>query len=124
MHAGGQWLEPPRPHQPYAIKVFRDSAQPEGSQKADAHLETDFQAALGAFLLSRRVANYSPRSVEGYAGTLQRFTTTLGIQDLMDVTPLGVQRYLSCLGQTMKPVSVDHYFRPLKTFFRWCVEAG
>jgi site-specific recombinase XerD len=41
----------------------------------------------------------------------------------MDVTPLGVQRYLSCLGQTMKPVSVDHYFRPLKTFFRWCVEA-
>jgi integrase/recombinase XerC len=24
----------------------------------------------------------------------------------------------------MKPVSVHHYFRPLKTFFRWCVEAG
>ncbi len=23
----------------------------------------------------------------------------------------------------MKPVSVHHYFRPLKTFFRWCVEA-
>jgi site-specific recombinase XerD len=24
----------------------------------------------------------------------------------------------------MKPVSVHHYFRPLKTFFWWCVEMG
>ncbi len=24
----------------------------------------------------------------------------------------------------MKPVSVDHYFRLLKTFFGWCVEAN
>jgi len=63
LHAGGQGFESPRLHQPNTIKGFRDSAPPEGSQKADAHLETDFQAALGAFLLSRRVANYSPRSV-------------------------------------------------------------
>ncbi len=118
MHAGGQGFESPRLHQPNNHAGFSDSPTPEGPQKADAHPETDFQAALGAFLLSRCVANCSSRSVDGYAGTLQRFATTLGIQDLRDVTTLGIQRYLSCLSQTMKPVSVYHYFRPLKTFFR------
>ncbi len=122
LHAGGRGFESPRLHQPNKINGFRDSAPPEGPQKADAHPETGFQAALEAFLLSRRVSNCSPRSVEGYAGTIQRFATTLGIQELRDVTFLGIQRYLTCLSQTMKLVSVHHYFRPLKTFFR-CVEA-
>lgn len=40
------------------------------------------------------------------------------------MTPLGVQRYLTGLRETMKPVSVHHHFRALKTFFRWCVEVG
>jgi hypothetical protein len=40
------------------------------------------------------------------------------------VTSLGVQRYLTGLRETMKPVSVHHYSRPLKTFSRWCVETG
>jgi len=35
-----------------------------------------------------------------------------------------VQRYLAGLRETMKPVSVHHHFRALKTFFRWCLEAG
>ena len=124
MHAGGRGFESPRLHQPNKINASNDFAPPEGPEKADAHPEGDFQAALETFLLSRRVGNCSPRSVEGYAGTLQRFATTLGIQDLRDVTSLGIQKYLTCLNETMKAVSVHHYFRPLKTFFRWCVEAG
>ncbi len=122
MHAGGQGFESPRLHQPNTIKGFRDSATPEEPQKADAHPPTGFQAALEAFLLSRRVGNCSPRTVNGYAGTLQRFAQTLDVRDLRDVTSLAVQRYLTGLRETMKPVSVSHYFRPLKTFFRWCVE--
>ena len=122
MHAGGRGFESPRLHQPNKINDFLDSAPPDGPQKADAHPETAFQAALEAFLLSRHVNNCSPRSVEGYAGTLKRFATTLGIQDLGGVTSLGIQRYLTCLSQTMKPLSVHHHFRPLKTFLKWCVE--
>ncbi len=124
MHAGGQGFESPRLHQLNTIKGFRDSAPPEEPEKADAHAETDFQAALESFLLSRRVGNCSPRTVNGYAGTLNRFAQTLDVRDLRDVTSLGVQRYLTGLRETMKPVSVHHYFRPLKTFFRWCVEVG
>ncbi len=124
MHAGGQGFESPRLHQPKQDKGFSDFAPPEGPEKADAHPPTAFQAALESFLLSRRVGNCSPRTVDGYAGTLQRFAQTLGVCDLRDVTSLGVQRYLTGLRETMKPVSVHHYFRPLKTFFRWCVEVG
>jgi len=39
------------------------------------------------------------------------------------VTFLSVQHYLAGLRETMKPVSVHHHFRALKTFFRWCIEA-
>ncbi len=57
LHAGGQGFESPRLHQANTIKGFRDSVSPEESQKADAHPETDFHAALESFLLSRRVGN-------------------------------------------------------------------
>lgn len=40
------------------------------------------------------------------------------------MSSLSIQRYLATLRETMKPVSVHHHFRALKTFFRWCVEAG
>ncbi len=64
------------------------------------------------------------RTVNGYAGAMQRFAQALALRDLGDVTSLGIQRYLSDLRETTKPVSVHGYFRPLKTFFRWCIEAG
>jgi len=44
-------------------KGFRDSASPEGPQKADAHPKTGFESALDAFLLSRRVSNCSHRTI-------------------------------------------------------------
>jgi site-specific recombinase XerD len=35
---------------------------------------------------------------------------------------LAVQRYLTALRDTLKPVSVHKHFTVLKTFFNWCVE--
>jgi site-specific recombinase XerD len=77
---------------------------------------TDFRAALEAFLLSRRVSNCSARTVSGYAWTLQRFAQALGPGDLWQVSSLGIQRYIAGLREIMKPVSVHHHFRALKTF--------
>jgi site-specific recombinase XerD len=124
LQAGGRGFESRRLHQPNKINGFRDIGPLERPQKADAHPETGFQAALEAFLLTRRVSNCSPRTVNGYAGAIQRFAQTLALHDLSDATSLGIQRYLSGLRETMKPISVHDYFRPLKTFFRWCIEAG
>ena len=124
MHAGGRGFESPRLHQPNNIKAPSDFASPEEPQKEGAHPQTGFPASLDAFLLSRRVGNCSSRTVDGYAETLQRFARTLGLRGLSDVTPLGVERYLTGLRETMKPISVHLHFRALKTFFRWCVEVG
>jgi site-specific recombinase XerD len=124
LHAGGRGFESPRLHQPNKIKASSDFASSQGPQKEGAHPETGFQAALEAFLLSRRVGNCSLRTVEGYAENLQRVAQMMGIRDLGDVTSLGVQHYLTGLRERMKPVSVHLHFRALKTFFRWCVEVG
>lgn len=43
---------------------------------------------------------------------------------LPEVDALTVQRYLTHLQGTMKPVSVHQHFRTLRTFFGWCVAAG
>ena len=124
MQAGGHGFESRRLHQALYRKGSSDFGPPESPEKADAHPESSFEAALDAFLLSRRVGNCSPRTLDGYAGCLRRFAKTLDLRDLADVTSLGVQRYLVGLGETMKPVSVHDHFRPLKTFFRWCVEVN
>jgi len=55
---------------------------------------------------------------------LRRCAGALDVHDLNDFTSLGIQRYLTRLGETLKPISVHHCFRPLKTFFWWCVEVG
>ncbi len=124
MQAGGRGFESPRLHQPNNIRGFRDSTPLEGPQKAGDHPVVSFEAALESFLLSRRVSNCSPRTVDGYAGVLRRCAHALGVHDPHDFTTLGIQHYLTRLGETVKPVSVHHCFRPLKTFFRWCVEVG
>ena len=41
-----------------------------------------------------------------------------------EVESLAVQRYLTTLQDKMKAVSVHQHFRTLRTFFRWCVDAG
>jgi site-specific recombinase XerD len=124
LQAGGRGFESRRLHQPNKINALRDFGPLERPEKAGDHPQTGFQAALEAFLLSRRVGNCSPRTIGGYTGSIQRLAQTLGLRDLRDATSLGIQRYLSGLSETMKPASVHHYFRPLKTFFRWCVETG
>src|SRR5262250_425503 len=80
--AVGRGFESLRARQPNKINGFRDSASPEGPEKADAHPRTSFEAALEAFILTRRVSNCSHRTIGGYAGALRRFARTLGIHDL------------------------------------------
>jgi hypothetical protein len=70
------------------------------------------------------VGNCSARTIENYTASLERFRQTLQLQHLADATQLGIQRYLTGLSETLRPASVHFYFRPLKTFFLWCVETG
>ena len=124
MQAGGRGFESPRLHQPVSIKGFREFGLPEGPEKAGDHPHNAFRATVEAFLLNRRVGNCSARTIENYTASLERFEQTLGLRTLADATSLGMQRYLTGLSETLKPASVHFHFRPLKTFFLWCVETG
>jgi site-specific recombinase XerD len=92
----------------------------ESAQKAGAHL----QDAIEAFLLSRRVGNCSGRTLQTYTVNLTRFQQGVGCMVPEGTTSLLVQRYLTGLQTTMKPVTLHQHFRTLRTFFRWSVEAG
>ena len=75
-------------------------------------------------MLSRRVANCSQRTLQTYTVNLTRFQQGADCAVLEEARPLLVQRYLTGLQATMKPVTLHQHFRTLRTFFKWCVEAG
>ncbi len=80
-------------------------------------------AAIDAFLLSRRVSNCSACSLDIYGRNLRRFAAAVG-GELAACTPLLAQRYLTDLREHMKAISVHQHFRTLRSFWRWCTETG
>ena len=115
MHAGGQGFESPRLHQPNAASV---SAADTGQSLAIE--EGGLAGAVDAFLLSRRVANCSARTLDIYRTNLDRFQRSAG-----GIDALSVQRYLNGLKERgLKPSSVHQHFRSLRAFFRWWAEVG
>ncbi len=118
--AEGRRFKSGRPDQPNKIRALSDFTPPESREKADDHP----QKAIEAFLLSRRVANCSVRTLQVYMDNLRRFQNATDCTSLGEVTPLVVQRYLTDLRGVMKPISVHQHFRTLRTFFRWALETG
>jgi len=74
-------------------------------------------------LLSRRVGNCSAATLRIYTANLAQFERATHAGVLAEIDTLAVQRYLTSLHATMRPVSVHQHFRTLRTFFRWAVEA-
>ncbi len=109
---------------PILTRVSADLAPPEEPQKAGAHPRQPFRAAVEAFLLGRRVANCSLRTLEIYETNLGRFGRALAMQTLEEAESLAVQRYLTSLQGRLKPVSIHQHFRTLKAFFAWSSEVG
>ena len=97
---------------PNEVNTPSDFGSPRCPEVTDAHPGDTFEAVLESYLLGRRVGNYPPRTVAGYAGALQRCTGALGVGSIQDVTSLGIRRYLTGLHETMKPVSVHYHVRP------------
>lgn len=62
--------------------------------------------AVETFILTRRVANCSPRTLDGYSVNLVRLLKSVTVQALPNVTAAVIQQYLTDLRNHMKPVSV------------------
>ncbi len=62
--------------------------------------------------------------MQTYEAALARFERTVGGAALVDVTASLVQQHLTVLRAQVSPITTHQHFRVLRTFFRWCQEAG
>lgn len=80
---------------------------------------------LKIFLLSCKVNDLSPRTVEDYGykvGAFVMFCRSQGIKDPHEVIPNHVRVFLLLLHERIKAVSVHDYYGCVHRFFNWLVE--
>jgi site-specific recombinase XerC len=80
--------------------------------------------AVVAFLRGREASGCTVATLRNYAGALERFARACGVTEVADLTPEVLEGYLTDLRGGMKPVSVHHHFRALRTFTRWLARTG
>ncbi len=82
---------------------------------------------LQAFLLTCKVNNYSKNTIKDYnfqIGQFVRFTASIGIREVEQVTVDHVRLFFLEKQQTNNTISIHDYYRTLKRFFNWLVEEG
>ena len=91
-----------------------------------AHLnDGSLENHLKLFILTCRVNNLSPRTVNDYAQKIGAFVSFLeqeGITAPAEITATYVRLFLLGTQQSCKPVSVHDYYGTINRFFIWLVE--
>jgi len=97
-----------------------------GDTRNLAHLnDGSLENHLKLFILTCRVNNLSPRTVNDYAqkiGTFVSFLEQEGITAPAEITATYVRLFLLGAQQRCKPVSVHDYYGTINRFFNWLVE--
>jgi len=87
--------------------------------------DTTLHGQLKIFLLSCKVNELSPRSIDDYAqkvGAFVMFCKSQGIKEPQEVTPNHVRVFLLLLRERIKAVSVHDYYGCIHRFFNWLIE--
>lgn len=85
------------------------------------------EAQLQAFLLSCRVDELSPTTIQNYRyqiGSFLRFHHQLNLTPGGEVTVHHIRLFLLKLQDKNSPISVRDYYKSLRRFFNWLVEEG
>lgn len=85
------------------------------------------QATLDIFLISCRVDELSPRTIEDYREKISRFvefSTAYGKPNPPDITTHDIRLFLLSLRDTCGPVSIRDYYGVINRFFNWMVTEG
>jgi len=78
--------------------------------------------ATDSFLLSKKAAGRSLRTIAKYQDTLRILARYTNGKCLEDITADDIRRYLAdCREAGQKRTSQDTYYRTFSTFFTWCV---
>mgnify|MGYP000604040612 CR=1 FL=1 len=97
-----------------------------GDTRNLAHLnDGSLENHLKLFILTCRVNNLSPRTVNDYAQKIGAFVSFLeqeGITAPAEITATYVRLFLLGTQQRCKPVSVHDYYGTINRFFNWLVE--
>jgi len=89
--------------------------------------DTTLLGQVRIFLLSCKVNELSPRTIEDYAqkvGAFVAFCTSQGVKEPDQVTPNHVRIFLLVLRERIKPSSVHDYYGCINRFFNWLVQEG
>ncbi len=89
--------------------------------------DTTLHGQLKIFLLSCKVNELSPRTIEDYAqkvGAFIAFCHSQGAKEPGDVTPNHVRVFLLILRERIKASSVHDYYGCVNRFFNWLVQEG
>jgi site-specific recombinase XerD len=89
--------------------------------------DTSLGGQLKIFLLTCKVNDLSPRTVDDYAqknGAFVMFCNSQGIKEPKEVTANHIRVFLLLLKDRIKAVSVHDYYGCVNRFFNWLVEEG
>jgi len=89
--------------------------------------DTTLLGQLRIFLLSCKVNELSPRTIEDYSqkvGAFLAFCASQGVKEPDQVTPNHVRVFLLVLRERLKPSSVHDYYGCVCRFFNWLVQEG
>jgi len=87
--------------------------------------DTTLLGQLRIFLLSCKVNELSPRTIEDYAqkvGAFVAFCQSQGVKEPQDVTTNHVRIFLLVLRERIKPSSIHDYYGCINRFFNWLVQ--
>jgi len=80
--------------------------------------------AWGPYKQDKTILNYSPHTLKAYALQVKLLAVYLGNQELSEVTYEQLKQYLYEQSQHLKPASLGHRIRFIRSFFRWAVDEG
>jgi len=89
--------------------------------------DTTLGGQLRIFLLSCKVNELSPRTIDDYAqkvGAFVMFCQSQGTKEPGDVTPNHIRIFLLVLRERIQPSSVHDYYGCVNRFFNWLVAEG
>lgn len=94
----------------------------------DPRLKTELHQLLSTFLLSCKVEDKSPRTLEAYSdrvGAFIRFLTAQNIELISQITSSHVRYFmLSLQERRVAPSTANAYYRAINRFFNWLVDEG
>lgn len=80
--------------------------------------------AWSSFDLDKRLEGYSPHTLKGYKLQAKLLTDFFGDVDITAVTYEDLKRYLIFHAERLKPASLAHRIKFIRSLFRWAVDNG